>query len=339
MKKIGIVGATGYTGEELLKILSRHDGVEVVFATSERLSGESLTGTFPQLVQFKEMSFCSAEESLTRDVDLVFLCLHAGDSAKWAQKFLQQNVRVIDLGSDFRFRHASAYVDWYNMQHPHPELLPEAVYGLTEWHRREVADARLVGNPGCYPTSIILALAPLLKKGLLEPRTIIADSKSGASGAGRSASTATLFCEVTDGFRAYKVGNHRHTPEIEQEVSALCGQEVKLTFTPHLLPVSRGILSTVYASLSREVSQDEVAEVYADFYRDEFFVRVLAGGAVPATQHVRGSNFCDIGFKVDARTGRIIILSAIDNIVKGAAGQAVQNLNLMYGFEQTESLL
>ncbi len=338
MKKIGIVGATGYTGEELLKTLSRHDGVEVVFATSERLSGESLTGTFPQLVQFKEMSFCSAEESLTRDVDLVFLCLHAGDSAKWAQKFLQQNVRVIDLGSDFRFRHASAYVDWYNMQHPHPELLPEAVYGLTEWHRREVADARLVGNPGCYPTSVLLPLLPFIKKGLVADAPIIVDSKSGVSGAGKKANDVTHFVSVNENLSPYKVGRaHRHVGEMEKEIRDF-GGGMKIVFTPHLTPLTRGMLSAIYFQPAKEMSKDALFAVLDDVYADESFVHIFKD-RLPSMKTAQNSNFCFISLEKPAGVNQVILFSAIDNLGKGASTQAVQNMNCMFGFDETRGLL
>jgi len=230
------------------------------------------------------------------------------------------------------------YEQWYQA-HTAAELLEEAAYGLPELHREAIAGSRLVANPGCYPTSAILGLAPLLRAGLVDPATLIIDSKSGTSGAGRGALVGSLFCEVADGFRAYKVGEHRHTPEIEQELSLLCGSEVKVSFTPHLVPMSRGILSTIYAKSVKTLDQDALHHLYQSFYEKEYFVRVLPKGALPATQFVRGSNFCDIGCKYDPRTGRIIILSVIDNLVKGAAGQAVQNMNLIYGFNEQTGLL
>jgi N-acetyl-gamma-glutamyl-phosphate reductase len=232
---------------------------------------------------------------------------------------------------------AGVYEKWYQ-KHTAQEYLAEAVYGLPELHRQQIADARLVANPGCYPTSVILGLAPLLKAGIVDTETIIVDSKSGASGAGRAAQTGTLFCEVAEGFKAYKVGAHRHTPEMEQEISKLSQKPVTISFTPHLLPMSRGILSTIYAKLTDTMSDKAVHQMYKDFYKDETFIRLCKPGSFPATQFVRGSNFCDIGLKIDNRTNRIVILSAIDNLVKGAAGQAVQNMNLMCGLPETAGL-
>jgi N-acetyl-gamma-glutamyl-phosphate reductase len=334
MIKVGIVGASGYTGVELARIITAHPQAELTLATSRQYDGKSLAEVFPNLRGTVDI-VCEnvGLDKLAERADLFFLAVPHQTAMAYVPGLLEAGKKVIDLSADFRLRDPAVYEEWYQ-PHSATTYLKEAVYGLPELYRREIIASRLVANPGCYPTSIILGLAPLLKKGLVVPESIIADSKSGTSGAGRSANTATLFCEVTDGFRAYKVGEHRHTPEIEQEVSRLCDKPVKLTFTPHLLPVSRGILSTVYASLRVNISQDELAGIYADFYDNEFFVRVMQNGAVPATQYVRGSNFCDIGFKVDSRTGRIIILSAIDNIVKGAAGQAVQNMNLLCGFAE-----
>jgi len=232
---------------------------------------------------------------------------------------------------------AGTYEQWYQ-PHTAKQYLDEAVYGLPELYRARLKTARLVANPGCYPTSVILGLAPVLKAGIIDPDSIVADSKSGASGAGRAAELGTIFCEVNEGFRAYKVGEHRHTPEIEQELSLLCGRPVNISFTPHLLPISRGILSTIYAKLLKPITDSEVAALYDDFYRSEPFVRVYEAGLLPALQFVRGGNFCDLGFKVDRRTGRLIILAALDNLVKGAAGQAVQNMNCMCGLPETQGL-
>jgi N-acetyl-gamma-glutamyl-phosphate reductase len=246
--------------------------------------------------------------------------------------------KVVDLSADFRLRDVAVYEQWYQ-PHSSSHLLQEAVYGLPELYRQDIAGCSLVANPGCYPTSIILGLAPLLQAGAIHPQTIIADSKSGTSGAGRTALTGTLFCEVHDGFRPYKVGrSHRHTPEIEQELSSLAGQEVHITFTPHLLPIARGILSTVYASLAAGFNHRDLAELYHRQYGNEPFIRLLDEDVFPATQYVRGSNFCDISWKIDPITGRIIVMSAIDNIVKGASGQAVQNMNIMCGFAETAGL-
>ena len=252
---------------------------------------------------------------------------------------LSAGKKVVDLSADFRIRDAGVYEQWYQA-HSCPNLIQEAVYGLPELYREQVKTAALTANPGCYPTSVILGLAPLLRKKLIDPETLIIDSKSGTSGAGRTANVGTLFCEVTDGFRAYKVGGtHRHIPEIEQELTALSGEKITISFTPHLLPISRGILSTMYATLTGNSDMKDVQALYDETYRDEPFVRICPPDTFPATQHVRGSNCCDIGLQEDPRTGRIIVMSAIDNIAKGAAGQAVQNMNLMNGFPETLALM
>jgi N-acetyl-gamma-glutamyl-phosphate reductase len=253
-------------------------------------------------------------------------------------ELLEAGKKVVDLSADFRLHDAGVYEKWYQ-EHTAQEYLAEAVYGLPELHRQQIVGARLVANPGCYPTSVILGLAPLLKAGAVDTDTIIVDSKSGASGAGRTAQTGTLFCEVAEGFKAYKVGAHRHTPEMEQEIGKLSQKQVTISFTPHLLPMSRGILSTIYAKLTDSMSDEAVHQKYKDFYQAETFIRLCEPGIFPATQFVRGANFCDIGLKIDTRTDRIVILSAIDNLVKGAAGQAVQNMNLMCGLPETTGLL
>jgi N-acetyl-gamma-glutamyl-phosphate reductase len=254
-------------------------------------------------------------------------------------KLLAADKKVVDLSADYRIHNPAVYEEWYQ-KHTSPELLGEAVYGLPELYRDQIKDARLTANPGCYPTSVILAITPLLRAGLIDPATLIIDSKSGTSGAGRAANVGTLFCEVTDGFKPYKVGGvHRHIPEIEQELSIAAGKPVTVSFTPHLLPISRGILSTIYATLTDKGKESDLQVLYENLYQHEPFVRVLPAGTPPATQHVRGSNCCDIALQQDGRTGRLIIMSAIDNIVKGASGQAVQNMNLMNGFPETEGLL
>ncbi|OGQ94146.1 MAG: N-acetyl-gamma-glutamyl-phosphate reductase [Deltaproteobacteria bacterium RIFOXYD12_FULL_57_12] len=339
MLKVGIVGASGYTGVELARILNSHPLVELTVATSRSFSGRSLADAFPNLKGLVEI-VCTDRKiaDYAGDADLFFTAVPHQTAMEIVPALLNAGKKVVDLSADFRLADAGVYEQWYQ-PHTATTLLPEAVYGLPELHRLRIQQARLVANPGCYPTSVILGLAPLLKAGAVDPDTVVADSKSGTSGAGRSAQTATLFCEVADGFRAYKVGEHRHTPEMEQEISKLCGRPVTITFTPHLLPISRGILSTVYASLAPQLTQEKIATLYSEFYKDEPFVRLCKAGSYPATQYVRGSNFCDIGFKIDSRTGRIVILSAIDNLVKGAAGQAVQNMNILCGFPETTGLL
>lgn len=336
MIRVAIVGASGYTGVELTRILSRHPEVELVCVTSRQHAGKELATVFPSLRGMTELH-CEdvSPNDLARRADCVFTAVPHQTAMNLVPLFLEAGCKVVDLSADFRIHDAAVYEQWYQA-HSAADLLPEAVYGLPELHRQKIAASRLVANPGCYPTSAILGLAPVLREGFIDPSTLIIDSKSGTSGAGRGAAVGSLFCEVTDGFRAYKVGEHRHTPEIEQELSLLSSREVKVSFTPHLVPMSRGILSTIYAKAVKAVDGRSLHALYRAFYEKEYFVRVLPEGAVPATQFVRGSNFCDIGCKYDQRTGRIVILSAIDNLVKGAAGQAVQNMNLMYGLaEQT----
>ncbi len=339
MINVAIIGASGYTGVELARILCNHPKVRLAAATSRQYAGKSLAEVFPSL-RSKVDVVCenlSTEEICDR-AEVVFTAVPHQTAMDIVPQLLCAGKKVIDLSADFRIRDVAVYEKWYQA-HSSPEYLSEAAYGLPECYRAQIAASRLVANPGCYPTSIILGLLPLLTANAIDPQAIIIDSKSGATGAGRSAQVGTLFCEVNDGFRPYKVaGSHRHTPEIEQELSAMVGEHLAVSFTPHLLPLCRGILSTMYAPLRAGFDTGRIAALFNESYADEPFVRVLPEGALPATQYVRGSNFCDIGFAVDSRTGRIIVMSAIDNIVKGAAGQAVQNMNLMCGFAETIGL-
>jgi len=338
MIRAGIVGASGYTGVELTRLLSRHPKVEIAVATSRQYAGKMISEVYPSLTGMTGV-VCEdvVPENLVDRVDVLFTAVPHQTAMAIVPRFLEAGKKVIDLSADFRIDDPAVYEEWYQ-PHTASEYFEEAVYGLPEINREKISKARLVANPGCYPTSIILGMAPLLKEGLVDVSTIIADSKSGTSGAGRSAQVGTLFCEVTDGFRAYDVGGHRHTPEIEQELTKLAGQDLTISFTPHLLPISRGILSTVYSSLVKKCSQEEIDLLYDNYYANEHFVRVCKPGTLPATQNVRGSNFCDVAAKVDPRTGRIVVLSVIDNLVKGAAGQAIQNMNLVYGFEENLGL-
>jgi N-acetyl-gamma-glutamyl-phosphate reductase len=337
--KVGIIGASGYTGAELVRILSRHPEVDLAVVTSRQYAGKPLSDIFPHLRGISELN-CEnpAIEDLLQMADLFFTAVPHQTAMDIVPKLLDAGKKVVDLSADFRIRSAAVYEKWYQT-HTASYLLDEAVYGLPELYREDIKGARIVANPGCYPTSAILALAPLLRQSAIDASTIIIDSKSGTSGAGRGAAVGTLFCEVADGFRAYKIGEHRHTPEIEQELSILAGQNVTVSFTPHLVPMARGILSTIYAQLNKPIEPEDVAEMYREAYRNESFIRLCKAGVYPATQYVRGANFCDIGFKVDTRTGRIVIVAVIDNLVKGAAGQAVQNMNIMSGFAETEGLL
>ncbi|HBG20531.1 MAG TPA: N-acetyl-gamma-glutamyl-phosphate reductase [Desulfobulbaceae bacterium] len=339
MINIGIVGASGYTGAELARILVNHPEARITVATSRQYAGRPLSEIFPHLRGRADL-VCEnlPVAELCERADLFFTAVPHKTAMDLVPDLLTAGKKVIDLSADFRLRDLAVYEEWYQ-PHSSSHLLSEAIYGLPELYRDQIAGSRLVANPGCYPTSIILGLAPLLAAGAIMPETIIADSKSGTSGAGRAAQTGTLFCEVHDGFRPYKVGRaHRHTPEIEQELSAVAGKQVKVTFTPHLLPISRGILSTIYASLAPGFDRKRIDELYRAKYGDEPFVRLLADGVFPATQYVRGSNYCDISYKIDPATGRIIVMTTIDNIVKGASGQAVQNMNIVCGFAETAGL-
>jgi len=339
MTRIGIVGASGYTGVELARLLCNCPDVQLTVATSRQYNGKKLGEVYPSLKGLVDIVCEDLQAAeLVERADLFFTAVPHQTAMAIVPDLLEAGKKVVDLSADFRLHDAAVYEKWYQ-KHTARKYLAEAVYGLPELHRRQIGNARLVANPGCYPTSVILGVAPLLEAGAVEPETLIADAKSGASGAGRAAQTSTLFCEITEGFKAYKVADHRHTPEMEQEISELCNRPVTISFTPHLLPMSRGILSTIYASLSRPLTDSEVYELYRNYYKDEPFVRLCQPGTMPATQFVRGSNFCDLGFKTDARTGRIIVLAAIDNLVKGAAGQAVQNMNLMCGLPETRGLL
>ncbi len=338
MINVVIIGASGYTGAELTRILCNHRMVRISAATSRQYAGKTITEIYPHL-QGKTEIVCEDinEKDLADKGDVFFTAVPHKTAMEIVPQLLKAEKKVIDLSADFRLRDEAVYEQWYQ-PHTAPEFIQTAVYGLPEIYREEIANTSLVANPGCYPTSIILALAPLLEHKLVKPQSIIADSKSGTSGAGRAANVATLYCEVADGFRPYKVAEHRHTPEIEQELAQLCGENFHISFTPHLLPISRGILSTIYAELTESVTPEILADLYQKRYGNEPFIRVLKPGSIPATQYVRGSNYCDIGFKIDPRTNRIIVVSSIDNIVKGASGQAVQNMNIMCGFEETEGL-
>lgn len=339
MQRIAVVGASGYTGVELLRLLARHPEVELVSVTSRQYAGQQVAEVFPSLAGSLDLVFSDVDPgSFKNKVDLVFTAVPHQTAMGMIPAILDSGCRVVDLSADFRIRDASVYEAWYQ-EHTAQKLLQEAVYGLPELFREEVSGARLVANPGCYPTSVALALTPLLEKKLIDPATIIVDSKSGTSGAGRSAKVDTLFCEVNEGFKAYGLPRHRHTPEIEQTLSQIAGVPITISFTPHLLPVNRGILSTCYASALGTVTLDALHEIFCTRYFDESFVRVLPKGQLPNIAQVTGSNYCDVGLAVDERTNRVIVVSVIDNLVKGAAGQAVQNMNLMLGLPENMGLM
>lgn len=338
MIDVGIIGASGYTGAELARILSNHPEVRISVATSRQYAGKKLTEVYPHLAGKTDI-ICENNSigELVDRADVFFTAVPHRTAMEIIPSLLTGSKKIVDLSADFRIKDPAVYEEWYQ-PHTSPEYIEKAVYGLPELYREQITSTRLVANPGCYPTSIILGLTPLLENGAIEPQSIIIDSKSGTSGAGRAASVSTLYCEVADGFRPYKIAEHRHTPEIEQELSILSNTNMKVSFTPHLLPISRGILSTIYATLKGTITAEMIHEMYHDRYGSEPFVRMVNQPSIPATQFVRGSNFCDIGFKIDPRTNRIVVISTIDNIVKGASGQAVQNMNLMFGFEETAGL-
>lgn len=338
MVKVAIFGASGYTGQELARILLSHPQAELVAVTSRRFAGMPVAEVFPALSGLTSLKYQNAKPKEIADAsDVIFLALPHGVSMDVAPVFIQAGKKVIDLSADYRLRDLATYENWY-AKHSSAGILKDAVYGIPELYRQEIKKTKLVANPGCYPTSIILGLAPALKNKLLDTSTIIADSASGVSGAGREPQTDSLFCEVEGGFKAYKVGKHRHTPEIEQELNSLAGEKFAISFTPHLLPVKRGILSTIYASLKKEITLPELHSLYSSFYAAEKFVRLCPAGAYPNISSVCGSNYCDIGLALDPRTKRVIIMAAIDNLIKGAAGQAVQNMNIICGFEEEAGL-
>ena len=339
MHRVAVVGASGYTGVELLRLLAGHPDVEVTCVTSRQQAGQPLCAAFPSLTGVYNLNFEALESAeLAGRAELVFLAVPHQAAMGMVPQLLAAGCRVVDLSADYRLRDAAVYAEWYE-PHLTPELLVEAVYGLPELYREQVRGARLVANPGCYPTSAALALTPLLRHKLIDPATIIIDSKSGTSGAGRAAKVDTLYCEVNEGFKAYGLPRHRHTPEIEQTLSAVAGKPVTISFTPHLVPANRGILSTCYASFRGDMSLEDLVALYRQEYAGERFVRVLPAGTLPNISQVRGSNFCDLGLALDPRTGRVVAVAAIDNLVKGAAGQALQNMNLMLGCPEVAGLL
>ncbi|NJB68252.1 N-acetyl-gamma-glutamyl-phosphate reductase [Desulfobaculum xiamenense] len=339
---VGLVGVTGYTGIELARLLACHGGMELVRATSRSEAGKTLRDLFPSLSGFPigELTISLPDpDDLAAACELVFLAVPHGTAMDMAAALVERGVKVVDLSADFRLHDAEVYAQWYGLEHRHPELLPEAVFGLPEFYADRVRTAQLVANPGCYPTSAILGLAPALRAGLVETDGIVIDSKSGTTGSGRKASVGSLFCEVSDTFRAYNLGRHRHTPEIEQELGAVCGQAgMTVSFNTHLLPINRGILTTAYARLQKTVSPQEAHLVYSEMYQNSPWVRVLPLGSLPETRFVRGTMFCDIGIVVDPRTNRLIVVSVIDNLCRGASGQALANANLMLGLAVDEGL-
>ena len=339
--KTGLVGVTGYTGMELARLLIGHPVFRLIQATSRKEAGKTLVDIYPHLQGTPLASTPISQpdpDILARECEVVFLAVPHGTAMNIAAELLARNVRVIDLSADFRLRDAEVYEAWYHVEHTQKQHLPEAVYGLPEIYADSIAHAQLIANPGCYPTSAILGLYPALTHGLIETDGIVVDSKSGATGAGRKASVPSLFCEVNENFRAYNLGKHRHTPEIEQETSIPAKTPITLSFNTHLLPIDRGILSTIYTRLTKPATLAGVHDLFTRFYADKPWVRVLPQGALPQVKWVRGTMFCDIGLALDPRTNRLIIVTAIDNLCRGASGQALANANIMFGLEQTLGL-
>lgn len=339
MIKVGIIGATGYAGSELVRILLGHKDVEIKWYGSRSYIDKKYASIYQNFFQLVDANCMDDNmEVLADQVDVIFTATPQGLCASLANEEILSKVKIIDLSADFRIKDVKVYEEWYKLEHKSPQFIEEAVYGLCEINREDVKKARLVANPGCYTTCSILTCYPLVKEGIIDPNTIIVDAKSGTSGAGRGAKVDNLFCEVNENMKAYGVATHRHTPEIEEQLGYACGEKITINFTPHLVPMNRGILATAYASLKKDVTYEEVKAIYDKYYADEKFVRVLEKDVCPQTKWVEGSNYVDVNFKIDPRTNRIIMMGAIDNLVKGAAGQAVQNMNLMFGLKESEGL-
>lgn len=341
MVKVGIIGATGYAGNELVRLLLGHKDVEIVWLGSRSYIDQKYSDVYRNMFKLVDARCMDDNmEQLADEVDVIFTATPQGLCASLVNDEILSKVKIIDLSADFRLKNVDIYEKWYKLEHKSPQYIDEAVYGLCEINRSKVNNTtRIIANPGCYTTTSILTLYPLVKEGIINPDTIIIDAKSGTSGAGRGAKVANLFCEVNESMKAYGVGTHRHTPEIEEQLGYACGRDdLKLIFTPHLVPMNRGILVTAYANLAKDVTYEDVKAAYDKYYDKEYFVRVLPKDVCPETRWVEGSNFVDIGFKIEPRTNRIIAMGALDNLVKGAAGQAVQNMNLLFGFEENEGL-
>ena len=339
MIKVGIIGATGYAGSELVRILLGHKDVEIKWYGSRSYIDKKYASIYQNFFQLVDANCMDDNmEVLADQVDVIFTATPQGLCASLVNEEILSKVKIIDLSADFRNKDVKVYEEWYKLEHKSPQFIEEAVYGLCEINREDVKKARLVANPGCYTTCSILTCYPLVKEGIIDPNTIIVDAKSGTSGAGRGAKVDNLFCEVNENMKAYGVATHRHTPEIEEQLGYACGEKITINFTPHLVPMNRGILATAYASLKKDVTYEEVKAIYDKYYADEKFVRVLEKDVCPQTKWVEGSNYVDVNFKIDPRTNRIIMMGAIDNLVKGAAGQAVQNMNLMFGLKESEGL-
>ena len=334
MIKAAVLGATGYAGIELVRLLSMHPQTEIKILGSQSFDGQRISEVYPNFKGILEKECEKTDIDKVAECDVAFTALPHGASKEVIPEIIKRGVKVIDLSGDFRYDDVSVYEKWYGQKHSSPELLKESVYGMPELYRDKIKNARLIGNPGCYTTCSILGTVPLLKSGVGSSENIIVDAKSGVTGAGRGLSQQVHFCECTENMKAYKVATHRHTSEIEQELSHAAGCDVMISFTPHLIPVKRGILATIYVNLNKKCTTEELTQLYREFYKDEFFVRVKDAGVLPETKHVAGSNFVDIGIVADERLQRAVVVSALDNIFKGAAGQAVQNMNIMFGLDE-----
>ena len=340
MIKVGVFGATGYAGVELIRLLSTHKHVELKMVSSQTFAGKPLSDVYKNLKGIVDMVCTEADvDAAAKTCDVVFTALPHGASKAVIPALVERGVKGIDLSGDFRYKDVAVYEKWYGEKHTAPELLQKSVYGLPELHREEIKKTALVGNPGCYTTCSILGLAPLAKAKMIDFDSIIIDAKSGVSGGGRSTSLGFSYSETDESMKAYKVATHRHTSEIEQEIGLLAGKEVALSFTPHLVPLKRGIFATIYANLNTKTETEDLIQLYRDFYKDEHFVRIHDAGTLPELKYVQGSNFVDIGVVSDTRLGRVIIVSCLDNLIKGAAGQAVQNMNILFGIDETEGLM
>ena len=339
MIKVGIIGATGYAGGELVRILMGHKEAEIVWYGSRSYIDQKYADVYRNMFQIVDAKCMDDNiEALADQVDVIFTATPQGFLASVINENILGKTKIVDLSADFRIKDVKVYEKWYGIEHKSPQFIEEAVYGLCEVNRDKVKGARLIANPGCYTTCSILTAYPLAKEGIIDMRTLIVDAKSGTSGAGRGAKLPNLFCEVNENMKPYGVATHRHTPEIEEQLGYASGEKVVINFTPHLVPMNRGILATEYASLKKDVTYEDVKAIYDKYYADEKFVRVLKENELPETKWVEGSNYVDINFKIDPRTNRIIMMGAIDNLVKGAAGQAVQNMNLMFGLDEAEGL-